>query len=69
MTTKAARTATPMCPLRPGEPCMLCQPGGPESCGLVYLVMTDPVLRDDLARRTAMTATRRVGDDRWSRAA
>ena len=51
MTTKAARTATAMCPLRPGEPCMLCQPGGPESCGLVYLVMTDPVLRDELAQR------------------
>ena len=30
---------------------MLCQPGGPENCGLVYLVMTDPELRADLVRR------------------
>lgn len=50
------------CPVRPGEPCMLCQPGGPDDCGLVYLVMTDPELRDELRRRicaaqTAMTPT------------
>ena len=31
---------------------MLCMPGGPDSCGLVYLVMTDPTLRDELRRRT-----------------
>lgn len=30
---------------------MLCQPGGPDDCGLVYLVMTDPDLRDELRRR------------------
>jgi hypothetical protein len=41
----------PMCPLRPHEPCGLCVPGvsGPQDCGLVYLVMGDPELRDRLA--------------------
>jgi hypothetical protein len=41
----------PKCPIRPGEPCTLCHPGahGPEDCGLVWLVMTDPALRDELA--------------------
>jgi hypothetical protein len=40
----------PMCPIRVGEPCSLCEPGvsGPEDCGLVYLVMSDPELRDRL---------------------
>ncbi len=40
----------PTCPLRFGEPCTLCEPGatGPESCGAVYLVMSDPDLRDRL---------------------
>lgn len=35
------------CPLRPGEPCTLCQVNvtGPQDCGLVYLVMDDPELR------------------------
>ena len=39
------------CPVRPGDACTLCQPGahGPEDCGLVYLVMNDPDLRDQLA--------------------
>lgn len=38
---------TPRCPLRPEDPCSLCQPGanGPQDCGLVYLVMDDPELR------------------------
>lgn len=38
------------CPIRPGEACTLCQPGvtGPQDCGLVYLVMTDPDLREEL---------------------
>jgi hypothetical protein len=38
----------PMCPLRPGDACTLCEPGasGPESCPAVYLVMTDPDLRE-----------------------
>jgi hypothetical protein len=40
------------CQVRLGEPCRLCMPGatGPEDCGLVYLVMTDPDLRAELAR-------------------
>ncbi|MEV4131716.1 DUF6767 domain-containing protein [Dactylosporangium sp. NPDC049742] len=38
----------PRCPVRPGEPCTLCHPGasGPQDCGLVYLVMSDPQLRE-----------------------
>lgn len=42
---------TPRCPLRPGEPCSLCQLNvtGPADCGLVYLVMDDPELRDLLS--------------------
>lgn len=41
----------PMCPIRLGEPCTLCEPGvsGPEDCGLVYLVM-NPDLRAELTR-------------------
>ena len=40
----------PRCPIRPGDPCSLCVPGasGPQDCGLVYLVMFDPDLRDRL---------------------
>lgn len=40
------------CPIRPGDACSLCQPGatGPKDCGLVYLVMNDPDLRDELHR-------------------
>ena len=40
----------PRCPIRQGEPCTLCVPGaaGPQDCGLVYLVMSDPDLRDRL---------------------
>ncbi|HSO69462.1 MAG TPA: DUF6767 domain-containing protein [Arachnia sp.] len=36
------------CPLRPGEPCTLCQASvtGPQDCGLVYLVMDDPEFRE-----------------------
>ena len=39
--------ATPRCPIRPGQPCTLCQIDvtGPEDCGLVYLVMSDDELR------------------------
>jgi len=42
----------PQCPIRLGEPCSLCEPGvtGPEDCGLVWLVMTDPDLRERLAQ-------------------
>lgn len=41
------------CPIRVGDPCSLCHPGasGPETCGLVYLVMADPDLREELLRR------------------
>ncbi|WP_121254698.1 DUF6767 domain-containing protein [Nocardioides ferulae] len=52
---KQARQTTwsgpvPKCAVRIGEPCTLCQPGshGPEDCGLVYLVMNDPELRERL---------------------
>jgi hypothetical protein len=40
----------PKCPLRPGDACSLCVPGvsGPHDCGLVYLVMSDPDLRERL---------------------
>ena len=46
------RAPVPMCPIRPGDPCTLCEPGvkGPEDCGLVYLVMNDPCLRAELNR-------------------
>lgn len=39
---------TPLCPLRAGAPCSLCFPGatGPADCGVVYLVMSDPELRE-----------------------
>ncbi len=42
-----------MCPVRPGDPCSLCMPGatGPQDCGLVYLVLTDPDLRAQLRGR------------------
>lgn len=50
----------PKCPIRPGDSCSLCQPGvqGPEDCGLVWLVMQDPELREELAqlRREAAAA-------------
>jgi hypothetical protein len=44
---------TPQCPIRMGEACSLCVPGasGPADCGLVYLVMSDPDLREELHRR------------------
>ena len=36
------------CPLRPGDPCTLCQVNvtGPQDCGLVYLVMHDEELME-----------------------
>ncbi len=47
-----------MCAVRVGEECRLCFPGasGPQDCGLAYLVMTEPELRDDLARLQAALA-------------
>ncbi|PWU47639.1 hypothetical protein DLJ46_14020 [Micromonospora globispora] len=45
--TRAARPAA-TCPIRPGEPCTLCQLDvtGPQDCPLVYLVMGDDELRE-----------------------
>lgn len=44
----AFRHPAPRCPIRTGEPCSLCVPGvsGPQDCGLVYLVMSDPEMRE-----------------------
>jgi uncharacterized protein DUF6767 len=58
---EAIMTATARCPIRQGDSCTLCVPGvrGPQDCGLVYLVMSDPDLRArwrDQARRTAAAA-------------
>lgn len=41
------------CPLRPEEACNLCQLNvtGPHDCGLVYLVMSDPDLREEWGQR------------------
>ena len=63
-TTQTARRSIPMpmCPLRPGEPCSLCYPGatGPKDCGLVYLAMDDPELREELRlNRLAIEAMQR----------
>ena len=46
--------ATPRCPIRAGATCSLCMPGvsGPEDCGLVYLVMSDPELREQWRQKT-----------------
>jgi hypothetical protein len=55
------RPLTPMCPIRLGEPCTLCVPGatGPQDCGVVYLMQSDPELREQLAaRRSAHSAAR-----------
>lgn len=45
---RTGRRPAPLCPIRPGEPCTLCQPGveGPHDCGLVWLVRTDPELAE-----------------------
>jgi hypothetical protein len=59
MTTRAPAA---MCPIRPGDPCSLCEPGvtGPQDCGLVYLVMTDPGLREELGRLRRERSGRRT---------
>jgi len=46
------------CPVRPGDPCTLCQLDvtGPANCPLVYLVMTDGQLRDRLHAGRAVNA-------------
>lgn len=50
----------PKCPIRSGEACSLCVPGvlGPQDCGLVYLVMSDPDLGERLHHiRLALSET------------
>ncbi|MBP6995537.1 MAG: hypothetical protein KBB39_05275 [Phycicoccus sp.] len=57
--TSGRRRPDPKCPIRVGEPCTLCFPGatGPQDCGLVYLVMDDDELREQLAEnRRARTS-------------
>ncbi|HEX5532484.1 MAG TPA: DUF6767 domain-containing protein [Actinomycetales bacterium] len=60
---RARRAPEAKCPLRPGEPCTLCQINvtGPQDCGLVYLVMDDDELREELRgyRAAAMPSARR----------
>jgi hypothetical protein len=58
--TGRRREPVAMCPLRPGEPCTLCQVSvtGPQDCGLVYLVMGDPELREALHRHRLAGAAR-----------
>ena len=63
------RFVMPGCPLRPDDPCSLCQPGatGPQDCGLVYLVMDDEELRelyvnDRRQRRARREATGKQDD-------
>lgn len=55
----------PKCPIRIGEPCSLCFPGanGPQDCGLVYLVQSDPEMRAMLAdkRREVRAGQRATG--------
>lgn len=48
--TEMHRRPDARCPIRPGEPCTLCQLDvtGPQDCPLVYLVMSDPDLRTGL---------------------
>lgn len=56
------RVPTAECPLRPGEPCTLCHPEahhGPQDCPTVAIVMDDPDLRAELARRRAAHAAAR----------
>ncbi|WP_369410481.1 DUF6767 domain-containing protein [Kribbella orskensis] len=52
----------PRCPIRLGEPCSLCVPGatGPQDCSLVYLVMSDPALRDELRLLRAARSSSRL---------
>ncbi|MDO4613696.1 MAG: hypothetical protein Q4B10_06495 [Actinomycetaceae bacterium] len=52
--TKTARTRPDAeCPLRPGDPCTLCQAfvTGPHDCQTVRLVMEDPDLKRELAKK------------------
>lgn len=40
----------PKCPIRKGDRCSLCVPGatGPQDCGLVWLVKSDPEFAEEL---------------------
>jgi hypothetical protein len=51
-------TRAPACPIRDGEACSQCLPGseGPQDCGLVWLVMSDPEMREEWGRRRAAHA-------------
>ena len=55
------RPPTPASPIRDGDPCSLCVPGvsGPQDCGLVYLVTSDPELRAEWNERRRAAAQRR----------
>lgn len=46
-----AKRPEPKCPIRFGEACTLCFPGadGPQNCGLVYLVQSDPEMAEEFA--------------------
>jgi hypothetical protein len=63
MTTDRRSAPDAQCPIRLGEPCSLCVPGasGPQDCGLVDLVMSDPDLREELARMRAERRAERAG--------
>ncbi|MFZ5870331.1 MAG: DUF6767 domain-containing protein [Actinomycetota bacterium] len=56
------RTPQARCPIRPGEPCTLCQVNvtGPQDCGLVYLVMDDDELREALRDNRVARSTSRA---------
>ncbi|MEV0155217.1 DUF6767 domain-containing protein [Micromonospora sp. NPDC050686] len=53
-TTSPPRPAA-RCPIRPGQPCTLCQLDvtGPQDCPLVWLVMGDDELREGVRRAGA----------------
>lgn len=62
--TRKKSYVEPECPLRPGEPCTLCQAfaTGPHDCQTVKLVMEDPELRQMLAEhRRAYKEQRKHG--------
>lgn len=62
MTASNPKRPEAKCPIRPGEPCTLCQLDvtGPQDCGLVYLVMGDDDLREGLHRNRLENAGRRT---------
>ena len=64
VTTGVPNRPDARCPIRPGEPCTLCQVSvtGPQDCGLVYLVMGDDELREGLRRQRISNAARAPGN-------